>query len=285
MYAYEPISHEQLSESAAKQSRLATDPSALGDLGLKPYADVGQTFATSTGKPLSIEELIKFGARFEDNFTRPANHFYNPLTGQGVSGFTPSPDWAINGDGDLSTTKFSFKAAREYMFNALTDSSENFRLKQFGLMFQSLGQVIHHIQDMAQPQHVRDDKHCDFLFPCLIPGSLFGLHNPSHFEKWTLENISIGPLLGTLPVYATVYGVTDVQTFNSPKKFWYTVPPGPSSPLSGKGIAEFTNRNFVSAGTNFDKPQQPSPPFFALPRSIQPGSPSPRLLSFATTQV
>ncbi len=151
------------------------------------------------------------------------------------------------------------------MFSALTDSSQNFRLKQFGLMFQSLGQVIHHIQDMAQPQHVRDDKHCDALFPCQIPGSLFGLHNPSHFEKWTFENVAIGPLLGTLPVYAPVYGVADVQTFNSPKKFWYTEPPGPNSPLSGKGIAEFTNRNFVSAGTNFDKPQQPSPPFFALP--------------------
>jgi hypothetical protein len=265
VYAYEPINHEQLSESAAKQSKLATDPSVLVDLGLKPYADVGQKFANSTGSLLSIEELIKFGARNEDSVARPANHFYNPLTGQGVSGFTSSPNWAIDGEGDTSTTKFSFRAAREYMFSGLTDSSESFRLKQFGLMFQSLGQVIHHIQDMAAPQHVRDDKHCDAFFPCQIPGSLFGLHNPSHFEKWTLENVTVGPLLGTLPVYAPVYGVGDVQTFNSPRKFWHTEPGGPNSPLSGKGIAEFTNRNFVSAGTNFDKPQQPSPPLFALP--------------------
>jgi len=109
-------------------------------------------------------QLLGDGTKFEDNFPRALNHFYDPvnkrpLNFQGVPLGSASPDWAIDGTGDPDTTKFSFKAAREYLLKALTDPSESFRRKQFRLLFESLGHVIHHPQDMAQPQHVRNDAH------------------------------------------------------------------------------------------------------------------------------
>ncbi|MGH9719771.1 MAG: hypothetical protein ACRD8O_06130 [Bryobacteraceae bacterium] len=233
--AYEPETHAVISGAAVGASRLGLDAAILKDLGIEPT----QTFRNSKGDSASITGLVQDGARFEDDFPRSLNHFYNPLTGAGISGFSPSPDWAIDGTGDISTTKFSFQAARQYMFLALTDRVLNFRSNQFGLMFQSLGQVIHHIQDMAQPQHTRQDLHCD-IFPC----RLIGQFAPSLYEEYTDRDEIRGnlPFLG----YAPTFGQEDVKTFNNAKKFWQTP--------DGKGMADYSNRGFVSAGTNFDKP-------------------------------
>lgn len=43
------------------------------------------------------------------------------------------------------------KRAIDYFHVALTMEEEEDRREQFGLLFRSLGHVIHHIQDMAQP--------------------------------------------------------------------------------------------------------------------------------------
>src|SRR5439155_50015 len=55
-------------------------------------------------------------------------------------------------------------------------------------MFQTLGHLMHHMQDMAQPQHVRNDMHCDLL-SCLaadiITAGLAGVYSPSGYEKYT----------------------------------------------------------------------------------------------------
>jgi hypothetical protein len=254
--AYETETHRALSGAAVDSSVLASPDGSMVDLGLKGITDTSQTFPDSSGEPKIVRDLIRDGARFEDNFPRPRNHFYDPVNNRPLTilGFpvgSTSPDWAIDGTGDPDTTKFSFKAAREYMFKALTDPSESFRRKQFGLLFQSLGQVIHHPQDMAQPQHVRNDPHLDNL-------SLFGLDNinpfanPSAYEKWT----DINDVRDALPFagYSPTYPSSDPTTFNTARKLWHTP--------DGKGIADFTNRNFVSAGTNFDKPGLfPTPDF------------------------
>ena len=74
-------------------------------------------------------------------------------------------DWALEDTQDLGADQlFSFKDARRYFFEALSGTgffgqSASGRAANFGLMFQSLGHVIHHIQDMAQPQHVKNEAH------------------------------------------------------------------------------------------------------------------------------
>ncbi len=245
--AYEVKTHIDISEAAYTVSTLGVVSSVLSDMGINS----AQKFPNSVGTPGKILDLIQNGAEFEDNGSRPANHFYNPITGEGIHqgfiAFTPSPDWAIDGTGDSSSLKFSYKAARQYLFNALTDPSQTNRENQFGLMFQSLGQVIHHVQDMAQPQHTRLDKHCDLWFPCWLVGEL----SPSRYEKYTLAKTTL-PLTG----YAPVYDENDTATYNNARWFWHTA--------DDKGMADYSNRGFVSAGTNFDNPDpvrypQPQP--------------------------
>src|SRR6266581_2261841 len=256
--AYELRTHEDLSEAAARVSTLRDQPT-LSNLGIdRPMGDFSQTFPNSKNERKRIVDLIRDGANFEDTITnsRALNHFFKPLTGRGLSFLgvevgLPSPDWALANPGSVNEQKFSYSDARKYFYDALTKSSQVERERSFGLTFQTLGHVMHHSQDMAQPQHVRNDPHCDSIFPCLIPGALVGAFNPSLYEKWTdLNRDTLTPLFNT---YAPTYSASDRTTFNSPRRFWHTETPGPTASEHGKGIAEFTNRNFVSAGTNFDK--------------------------------
>jgi hypothetical protein len=135
---------------------------------------------------------------------------------------------AANNGLNFSAQEFSFRDAREHLYKALTRPTEDDRAHYFGRTFQSVGHIIHHLQDMAQPQHVRNDAHCD-LGIC----ALLGQFNPSRYEKFTLANPeAISPHLSANAV-----------TFDRFRDFWTN--------SSGSGLAQFTNRNFVSAGTNF----------------------------------
>ena len=251
-FAYDPDTHMKMSDKAVIASTINTDPTVMSNLGLPPYA-IDPTFpgSGSLASPAKISELVQNGANEEDGGLRSLHHFFNPLTGTSV--LTPpnshSPDWAIDGIGDPSSVQFSFKAAREYQWQAVANglNSYAYRQKQFGLMFETLGHVIHHLQDMAQPQHVRDDLHCEF-----IPCALVGKYHPSLYESFTKEEKKLN-----FSGYAPVYSSTETTTFNAVRNFWTTT----VNNNVGKGISEYTNRGFVSKGTNFDNPTftQPAP--------------------------
>lgn len=259
VFAYEIETHAELSKAAFEASRVARDPSLLKDLGVGPT----QKFLNSVGDSLLIPDLLQAGARFEDNLSllRPFNHFFNPLnsaplTVLGLALGKTSPDWALEDRGAITGTlgfgkqEYSYQDGREFFYQALTGrdakgtvvaATKADRDKYFGLTFQTLGQVIHHIQDMAQPQHVRNDSHQDL--PWRIP-NIPGVENPSTYEKYT----NLPEVLGLLPVDFSLIGY-DLSatkfgdTFNQPRKFW--------THTTGAGLAQFTNANFVSAGTNF----------------------------------
>jgi hypothetical protein len=264
--AYEVLTHYFLSLGAFSQSLLATQD-GISNLGLKPQS-VNQLFPTTVGdnddaflkapppcahgKPEPVARLIACGAMFEDFpalslQSRPVNHFFNPLNGSPLTclgaqiGLLNSPDWAL-GVNPPSYQQNSYANARDYFENALTTSnSQSVRDESWGKTFQSIGQVIHHLQDMAQPQHVRNDAHADVLgegstFPCL---------HASRFERDTTLDDRLASLAQTAmssavtpvyPAYPTV--------FATPRAFW-------TGGVAGTGIADYTNANFVSAGTNF----------------------------------
>lgn len=272
-HAYEINTHRDLTQAAVERSILQLDPTILRNLGLdKGINDPTQQFPNSKNEPRTIRRLLQDGTEFEDNVSliplevRVVRHFYNPLTGEGlragVISATASPDWALARRGSDPQQQFSYWDARQYLFDSLTKQSEADRKRAFGLTFQTLGHVMHHLQDMAVPQHVRNDAHCPSL-ACILIGVGFA---PSLFEDWTEENRgSLSKHLNPGSVGYDIASSSFTLTFNSPRRLWHTELPGPNSPAVGKGIAEFTNRNFVSIGTNFDKPPQPSPPNFALP--------------------
>ncbi len=246
--AYEIQTHGNLSEAAYDQSGLNKDAQLLQNFGLKS----SDTFLNSQGPaPRTIKELIQDGARFEDDSPRPANHFFDPvhnkaLTVGGATLGMKSPDWALEDVGIIGNQASSYRDARQYLYDALTSLAQTDRDKNFGLTFQTLGQVIHHIQDMAQPQHVRNDDHCDRWYCALA-----GMYNPSLYEKYTDQNRNNLPYTG----YNSVM-------FPTARQFWTGGMNG-----NGQGMADFTNRNFVSSGTNFTgalaaivkNPNYPSP--------------------------
>lgn len=233
-FAYGIPTHRTLSERAVAASVLGKDRTVLYNLGVS----ANQQFPNFKGREETINELVKDGAEFEDNLPRPLHHFYDPVNDRPLTNIPwflqpflfvagpprKSPDWALEDRGDIDKQDSSFKDARLYLYCALTAGTDpgcvaaglGNRDGAFGLTFQTLGQVIHHLQDMAQPQHVRNDEHA--------LGSVYEQTTDDLLGMLTLGNY--GPIRA-----------------DAARKLWATG--------DGKGIAEFTATNFVSAKTNF----------------------------------
>lgn len=247
LWAYEPkITHRDLSAKSVSKSALNTDATLLPNLGLQPFPQ-NQLFSNKT-----IEETFRDGAVSEDNNSRALNHFYDPykdraLTVLSVSVGKKSPDWSLEDNGDIAEQLVSYKDARKYFYDALTTNDPTFTAKvnettrngYWGLVFGNLGHTIHHIQDMAQPQHVRNDQHCDLgFFSC---GGIF--YNPSRYERYSGSD-EIQSKIITISASTQADAVFPAASeFKLPRDFWMNT--------AGTGIAEFTNKNFVSQGTNF----------------------------------
>jgi hypothetical protein len=281
-WAYEVETHAAMSSFAAEQAVLLTG--GLVRLGLRPLRidDKRQMFVSSEGQALSITDLIQFGSRWEDELGpfQAFRHFYDPandrpldLGGTGSTFIAKSPDWALEDSSTFLSQAYSYKRARNYLYKALTETSGLDRRKYFGLTFQSIGQVIHHLQDMAQPQHVRNDPHCDD-WKCSVAASVSGnalLYAPSQYEKYTDLDSPNDPLrqirsklpylgVGSTPVYPP--SNTGNNPLKKPRDFWRTTAAG-SDIAPGKGISEYTNRNFFSAGTISSTYSSPHSPAFS----------------------
>jgi hypothetical protein len=276
-FAYEVGTHREISDAAVDKSVLA-EPENLSRLGLRPLGpdDRRQEFPGGIDgltSQLTIRRLFRFGAGWEDDRSslQALRHFYDPVNDRaldltetiGTSLSIKSPDWAIEDAGTFvvpAHQPYSYRDARQYFYEALTSTiSDGYRKKQFGLTFQTLGNVIHHLQDMAQPQHVRNDPHCD-RDGCKALAVATGsaqLFSPSMYEAYTDLDHPTDPTkqirsrlpyggAGSTPVYPGANIATN--PFKAPRHFWRTTAPG-TDIVPGKGIAEYTNRNFFSAAS------------------------------------
>jgi hypothetical protein len=197
-------------------------------------------------------------------YKRPFAHFYDPqhqgrgLTVAGVQLGPSSLDWVLKRDAGTTATgsnHFTYQDAREAFYKALTrrdaggansaaDQARD-RAEQWAITFQTLGHVVHHLQDMAQPQHVRNDQHCDSTV-----AFCGGLGNPSGYEKY-IQGQSV--LVRNLAATATA-----PMLFGLPREFWnintnnayQTTNTTTHAPID-QGLAAYTATNFVSAGTDF----------------------------------
>ncbi|MGK0296756.1 MAG: hypothetical protein ACI9XC_000349 [Gammaproteobacteria bacterium] len=262
-YGYETLTHSEISNESIRQSILSQDPELLISLGVILDAGVNEEIFPSIVptdpngsdpnnsiflEKTSIVRILTGGSVLEDAGFRSAHHFYDPQNGGlGVNVGLPSPDWIleslilpVNGEEiniSFGNQNFSYNDANDYYFRALTLPDEESRLVNIGLMFRSLGHVIHHLQDMAQPQHVRSDGHCDATndFPSLAFFCfLVGKHKPSYYEKYTNTRIN------NIPISTAT---SEIPQFASARDFWENA--------DGNGMAEYTSRNFVSDGTNY----------------------------------
>ena len=135
--------------------------------------------------------------KYPDPPDRPLNHFFNPINDTPLTiFFSPrgetAPNWALGGSDAFTipisenTTRrnhFTLHDAFESIYRALTSQSiagnteivpddtggvrnpvnksevESTRKAYWATVFRSLGDVVHLIEDMAQPQHTRKDAH------------------------------------------------------------------------------------------------------------------------------
>lgn len=245
LYGYEDnITHPTLTEIAVRQSRLAGDPSLLSSLGLEPFG--GNVFAdNNNGIPsLNISELIKFGSVDEDTNFKFIRHFFDPQNNRGLTNFNlvfqASPDWILNDRSNIPTvSEYNYRVARSAYFDALTRPLPGQRNKAFAKTFKSLGHVLHHIQDMGQPQHTRNDIHCNNT-ACRNFRDEAGitLYRPSFYEAHTAApKQQQGILSGAIPT--TGYPLK-APVFRQPRDYWV------NTNFPGTGMAEFISENFLT---------------------------------------
>jgi hypothetical protein len=241
--------HPDLTILATRKSVLYTDGTIMRSLGLLPAVQQGFLYGARFEHyrigtmEYDLAQFIGEGSYDEDLGVRPRNHFYDPYNEKALSFLGPanykSPDWMLEPSTILEQS-WSLRDTREYLRRALTFTegspveADEQRRRAMASVFLGLGHVLHHIQDMAQPQHTRDDTHIDSVWA--IP---FGLYNPSRYEDYTMRRRAQvnGIAAGASPL--------DLSTgqFRVARDFWKNI--------SGTGMAERTNREFVSHGTNF----------------------------------
>jgi hypothetical protein len=236
IHAYAIATHEEISlEAVERQTHLSRYLAALGIDSLDARIDAD---AELFGPHRSAREWVERGSRREDDFwpiLRFRNHFFDPVRDRGLEfatpcGFTvrghPSTDWGLGENGAVQA--YSLPEARSRFHRALTASAPEERKHHLAAMFRTLGQVIHLIQDAGQPQHTRNDSHG----PALLCAGGDG-----EFEDY-VEKL---PLL-SFEGYGTVRFEDDA---NRARSFWTTP--------DGRGLADYSNRGFVSAKTNFER--------------------------------
>ncbi len=141
------------------------------------------------------------------------------------------------------------------MYRALTGKSKDGqdvapadeeRKKYWATTFRALGDIVHLIQDMAQPQHTRNDAHFGQCFPFLTG-------HTSIYEKY-IESRAVG-VPYELPSGRVVnagllnYGDYEPPRFTDYTSF-FTTRHKENDLLKRKGMADYSNRGFFSAGTN-----------------------------------
>jgi hypothetical protein len=263
-FAYKQGTHAVVSRLAVEQSIL--NESSSGVLkGLELQLDDRSSVLPSTSPfPLTLTplRLVLRGAEDEDAGRRSLSHFFDPQNGgRGLeylgTASVASPAWIIDGSGQEEGEEVSYVTAKALLHTALIGGTKASRDAALGKTFEALGHVIHHLQDMAQPQHVRNDIHCDEWLTRLFESSwirlpvcpVTGAFQPSAYENYTFDKVkAMGP---------QTYAPVDYATFSDPELLWRN---------GGMGVAEFTSHNFVSAGRNFRRddgivthPEYPSP--------------------------
>ena len=215
------------------------------------------------------------------------NHFLDPITGAPLTAVPltqTAANWAIgttsgfqdeNVKDPLRRNHFTVADARETLFRALTlkrlqggqlvDESQSLanaaarqarRKAYWATTFRALGDVLHLNQDMAQPQHTRNDPHSGAYLVNLGHSSFI----ENYFEAralavdafevglWFKNAVRITPR----PLPPQLCGEGKCIDYPTPSQFtryadfWSKAP-------ARSGLADYSNGGFFSAGTNLGK--------------------------------
>lgn len=235
------------------------------------------------------------------NFMRVFNHFYDPVHDSSLAGGSldesKSVNWALGVQDSFAPyplrntargNHFTYADARNNMWLALTDqrgaaslpygvsreTDARYRLLRWATVFRSLGDVVHLLQDGAQPQHVRVDAH-----------SPVNSSSRQAYEYYTNRRVTIALNAQVPPLENSylsgffsfdervrpprpVFGNYPTPMFSTPLRFFTTRQQGEGaevSTLGRHGLMDYTNRGFFTAGT---LPQTPGNVFSLPPEPV-----------------
>ena len=251
VWAYEQGTHRLVSEYAVGRSVLSNSDYLLS-IGLGPSGANALHYHANSGDRRTISGLVSQGSYDEDELlggTSVLHHFYDPQTpdklsrGLRVSGWQgeSSLDWALR-----ENPRYSYEDAMDYFLEAFMAPTEAYRSIAYGDLFTSLGHIIHHIQDMAQPQHTRNEAHCP-AWVCEAIELIIneGIDTPSLYEKYTNDNYAtVDYLIASDKTYPEAY------MFQAAADFWQ-VDHNASVPDLDNGMAAFSSTRFVTRNRNF----------------------------------
>ncbi|MBI4824610.1 MAG: hypothetical protein HY805_10350 [Nitrospirae bacterium] len=182
-----------------------------------------------------VREWIKEGSIKEDyTVDILTSHFYNPLTNKGLTEFG-----VTIGESAYERANFLWQDARGSFYSGLISTTKGDREKSLSIAFETLGRIMHLVQDMAVPAHTRDDMHVADPFEGYISNRVGSLNYT--LVPFQHQNLSISP-------YA-------------PKQFWDTEFYNGSIAYDSTsiGLSEYTNANFFSKDTIFKEDFFPHP--------------------------
>ncbi len=235
-------------------------------------------YPTRFTQPYTANYLMVSGSEAEDHPTeRSQHHFHDPVSNTGLDNnyygvgviadflalFYPSAEQgnagrlicslvslcepAFNLDGTSAIDRvsgntsgaypynyFAWPDTRRYFYNALTAKTKEERDHNFAMTFFSLGHSLHMLEDMAVPAHTRND----FLYDHIWHGVIHGAYLEGYVEE--------GKMVGNIP------SIMDKITFSRLSDFWDN-----DGSHAVKGLAEYSNHNFLSEGTIFRKYDRP----------------------------
>jgi len=227
----------------------------------------------SLSQPATLKDWLIAGSIDEDApDTRCLAHFYNPigthyLTDPITVSGRDSFEWASAGTSftplmgakpSPGTNQESWVKAREYYYDSLTKSSKTDREANLAHTFYAIGKVSHLLQDLSQPEHVRNDAHMVNGSETPIVGALGGIVPEArwieNYGRDKIVTIAAWPELDSVPALDW-----KPSGFKKMEDFWnrkvYT---GSSTALdedaSGTkllGLAEFVNGNFLGADAGY----------------------------------
>ncbi len=239
--AYKDTFHSRLTELAVQNAKISSYVSE--NLGF----ELSERFLEKTA-----EDWITYGSLREDQpfGLKAVHHFENPVSpAYGYERYlTDAPFWFDTEPSALDRAEYdhdegySWEDAKEYYYLALTSQDKADRDKYFAMTFRAVGQVLHLLQDMGTPAHVRNDSH-------VLPG-FYGTDAYEHFITDVPPEIP-----GEVPIPPPPY-------FSGFEHYWDS---DKQANVYGDGLAEYANRNFVSDDTIFKDPDDERH-YFAYPR-------------------
>lgn len=256
------VTHRDLSKYASENSVLGKG--YLSNIGLNKGLDneVLEWAGSSTIQKGSIQDWIREGSQLEDagawyntitGTSRFKNHFHDPTKIPSQAGLSDIQSgesamlWAQDSANQQTYVEKdkTWSKVRELYRLALTSSTATERQAYFAQTFVGLGHQIHLVQDMAVPEHTRNDAHTGL-----------GTYDSRFFEKWAKDKPGIINSYAANPVFPTVSfdaacdSLAPVPVCNLFDTRQYYSSKTPSVSLA-QGLAEYTNANFFSDDTIF----------------------------------